>query len=151
MLSFSPLWGHVGAAWVQAIGGTVGIALAVWLPYKQRLDESETSIKNNREMQRRVCMAFHDELSVLQQRAKTAPNIFELQREAPDEIFDRELPAAEKRFPVFEAMIGRLVEIDDAAVRVAVIDAYNRKRSVARYTGRPGARPRPSRRSISCA
>lgn len=118
------------AAWVQAVGATAGIGLAVWLPVRQRRIDVAAGEANRREMQKRICLAFHDELWLLLDRASKGPSVAEIMRDAPGEIFNVELPLLDNPFPVFGATIGKLVEVDDAAVRHAVIVAYEYGRNV---------------------
>lgn len=39
MLQWSPLWTEAAAGWAQAIGVVIGIAVAVWVPSRQRATE----------------------------------------------------------------------------------------------------------------
>jgi hypothetical protein len=111
------------AGWIQAIGATLGLAIAIWVPVKQKYDAVEAEESGRKESALRVCLAFRDELSLLAGRF-TGSNITELLREAPGEVFDREIPIPRQRFPVFNAMVGRLTEIDDANIRQGIIEAY---------------------------
>jgi hypothetical protein len=86
------------AGWVQAIGATLGIGIAIWVPLKQKADADAASESARRDVERRVCLAFRDELTLLAERFD-GENVRELLRDdAYDEIFERELPSPRQRF-----------------------------------------------------
>jgi len=111
------------AGWVQAVGATLGIFIAVWVPYRQRQDAIASAESDRREAAFRVCLALLDELT-LTTRAFSGRNVVELLRDAPGEIFNLEIPIPRERFPVYSTMIGRLTEVDNGVTRRAVIEAY---------------------------
>jgi hypothetical protein len=111
------------AGWVQAIGATLGLAIAIWIPAKQKSDAIESEQAQRNEAALRVCLALRDELLILASRFD-GPNIKEILREAEGEIFDREIPVPRQRFPVFNSLVGRLTEIDSEDIRRGVIEAY---------------------------
>lgn len=122
-------WTRLDSGWAQTIGALIGLGIAVWLPHKQRVDDAAGDRQHRADQKRRVCMAFRDELTLLQNNF-TMPNIVEMLRDAPGEIYDREVPILLARFPIFETMIGRLSEIDQDNVRHRLIDAYEHANAV---------------------
>lgn len=111
------------AGWVQAIGATVALGLAVWVPYKQKLDAAHEAERQRKDNERRVCLAFRDELSLLRQHFD-GEGVLDILRDAPDEIVDFEIPVPRERFPIYASMIGRITEIDSEELRRGIIEAY---------------------------
>lgn len=124
-------WTTIDSGWAQTVGALIGLGLAIWLPQKQRLDDAKSALSAQRESEKRVCMAFRDELSILRKRAETAPNVIEILRDAPGEIFTLTLPTIKNRFPIFQANVGKIIEIESEAVRHAVIHAYEHANALA--------------------
>jgi hypothetical protein len=112
------------AGWVQAVGATVGLAIAIWIPYKQTVNAAREAEKHRRDSERRVCLAFRDELAILASRFSNR-NITEVLRGAPDEIYAIEIPIPHSRFPIFAAFVSRLTEIEDEQIRCLIIEAYD--------------------------
>lgn len=111
------------AGWVQALGATIGIGIAIWVPYKQHKDAQTAELDRQRENAMRVCAALKDELLLM--RAGFEGELFqEMLKDAPEEAFNLELPKAENPHPVYDALVGKIVDIDDSATRQAVIRAY---------------------------
>jgi hypothetical protein len=116
-------WSTLDSGWAQTIGALIGLAIAIWVPAKQKKDADKAEEARRRDEQVRICMAFRDELIILRHHFDQR-NVVEILRDAPDEIFDMEIPIPRKRFPVFNAMVGRLIDVDDTAIRRGVIQAY---------------------------
>lgn len=114
------------AAWVQAIGSIIGIFIAIWVPYKQRQQGLAADEANRREDARRICMAIHDELTMLQKLFTEGPNVAALLRLQPGEIFNLTVPEVVpgERFSIYRAVVGRLTLIDDDQLRQDIIWAY---------------------------
>jgi hypothetical protein len=114
------------AAWVQAVGSIIAIAIAIWVPYKQKQDAAAADVKDRHEEARRVCLAIRDELTMLQRLFTDGPNVSALLAIPPGEIFNRVLPSVDpiERFPIYGAVIGRLTMIDDDQLRQDIISAY---------------------------
>lgn len=133
-LRYKGLDSSEAAGWVQAIGATLGIGIAIWVPLKQKADADAASESARRDVERRVCLAFRDELTLLAGRFD-GENVRDLLRDdASDEIFDRELPSPRQRFPIFNAMVGRITEIEDERIRRGLIEAYEAANSLIELT-----------------
>jgi hypothetical protein len=111
------------ATWVQAFGATVGIFIAIWVPYKQRSDALRMDVARRNDESRRVRMAIKDELAALQ-RAFSGPNVVNLLATGPGEIFNRHIHIPAQRFPIYMAFLDRLTLIEDDALRTEIIGAY---------------------------
>jgi len=111
------------ASWVQAIGVTAGIGIAIYVPWRQRNDAVATAEQQRVDNALRVSLAFRDELTLAAGHFNGA-NVIEVLREAPTELFGGTIPISEDRFPIYQAMANRLVEIDDEETRRSIINAY---------------------------
>ena len=111
------------AAWVQAVGATVGIGIAIYIPAKQKRDTAAAEDERRMDSARRVCMAFNDELSTLRENL-SGTNVTELLALPRGGIFNRRIPAPHSRFPIYTAFIGRITEIDDPEIRHGIIGVY---------------------------
>lgn len=112
------------SGWAQAIGATVGIAVAIYIPAKQRSEAARLEECRRIDGARRVCMAFKDELEANRE-VLAAANTKELLDIPEGGVFDRRVPLVHNRFPIYFAHIGRITEIDNEQVRHAIIDAYD--------------------------
>jgi hypothetical protein len=112
------------AAWVQAVGATLGLAIAIWLPYEQKQNAAKEETRAKREMEVRVCLAIQDELLLIA--ADFNGRYFrEIVSSGGNQTFDVELASGDLRFHIFEAMTDRLTEITNHAARRAIIKAYS--------------------------
>lgn len=111
------------AGWVQAIGATIGIGIAIWLPYKQNEDASKAAKAQQRENTKRVCLSLMDELSTLRKSLRSEMYV-DMLTINPEKSFDFSSPSREFLFPVYKAMAGQLIEVDSSETRQAVIEAY---------------------------
>lgn len=111
------------SGWVQAFAATVGIAIAIWLPYKQRVDAINAEAFRRQDDARRIRLALKDELMALQNKFPSR-NLSHLLSLGPDDIFDRLIPIKTVRFPIYASVIDRLTLIDDDALRSEIIAAY---------------------------
>ncbi|QJE03071.1 hypothetical protein HH212_26305 [Massilia forsythiae] len=112
------------AGWIQAAGATLGIIIAIWVPYKQQIDSTKSLENERKDSTRRLCLAFRDELSMLKERFDN-PNVQLLLKTHSLQYFDRELPIPKHRFPIFHSMVGRLTGIDDERIRRLIVHAYD--------------------------
>jgi len=112
------------ASWLQALGSTIGIAIAIYVPWRQKQDTKLSIEKEQADSALAVTLAIRDELIFAASHFSGA-NVIELRRDAPGEIFNLVIPIATDRFPIYRAMIGRLTEIREASVRHKVIKAYS--------------------------
>lgn len=111
------------AGWVQAIGATFGIAIAIYLPWQQRQDSAREAEQRQRDSAFRVALAFRDEL-VNAAGHFNGKNVVELLRETPGDIFNLIIPIPGEPFPIYKAIASRITEIDDERVRRSIIQAY---------------------------
>jgi len=112
------------AAWVQAVGATLGLAIAIWLPYKEKENAAKDAKLKGREREVRVCLAIQDELLLIAADFK-GRYFKEIISSGGKRTFDVELASGDLRFYVFEAMTDRLIEITNHAARKAIIKAYS--------------------------
>jgi hypothetical protein len=112
-------WG----TWVQAIGVIIGIAIAIWVPYKQREDLVAGEEARSKDEARRVRLAIRDELKALQ-RAFVGPNVVHLLAKGSGEFFERMIPIPVQRFPIYAAMLDRLTLIANDDLRTEILGAY---------------------------
>lgn len=116
-------WSALDSGWAQAIGGTIGIAVAIWVPYNQSKQTRRRDAEVERESKIRLCLSLKDELEILSATFKT-DNYKEVIRDAPDEIYDRLVPIPKERFPIYRALVGRLTELESPVLRKNIAAAY---------------------------
>jgi len=117
------LWSSESASWLQAFGAIVGIALAIYVPYKQKTDANQAERDRQMEAARRMCGALRDELLIIAE--SFSGDFFQkLLADEPDEGFYYQFPSAGPLHPVYSALLNRIVDIDDSETRQAVIKAY---------------------------
>lgn len=110
------------ASWVQAIGATLGLGIAIWIPYKEKIDAARNAELSRRETIIRVCKALQDEL-MIEAEGLDSPLFTQMTR-GSGEIFNVEVVESTSLFPVYGSLVSRLVDIDDEDTRRAVIIAY---------------------------
>lgn len=110
------------AGWVQAIGATLGLAIAVWLPFKQKQEAEARELALSRDSARRVRLAFLDELTFVRSSILTT-NVASL-LSGCESYFKLEIPIPSQKFPIYSALGGRITELDDDELRQSVIAAY---------------------------
>lgn len=116
-------WSTLDSGWAQFIGAMLGISIAIEVARRQYLNGVRAELERKHDEQRRVCMAFRDELISLQ-KAFSGFNVTHLLAVPVGGIFNLRIPIPIDRFPIYRAMIGRLTLIDDDAIRQGIIDAY---------------------------
>lgn len=112
------------AGWIQAIGATLGLGIAIWIPYDQKNQATKDDIASRREGALRVCIALYDELTLILE-SLSNKMAMEIIDGSPTEPFPYELPLGPNPHPIFDAYIERLVEIDDKETRHKIISAYD--------------------------
>ena len=110
------------ASWVQAIGATLGLAIAVWLPFKQKQDADLSALALSRDSTRRMQLAFHDELKYVFN--NILPTKVSSLLCVEGRYFDLEIPIPSQRFPIYSSLVGRLPELDEDELRKSIITAY---------------------------
>lgn len=111
------------AVWVQSIGATVGLGIAIFIPYRQRKDAVKLEETRQANEARRVQISIKDELQALQ-KTFSGPNVSHLLEIADPGIFDRHIPIPLQRFPIYASLIDRLTLIEDDALRSDIIHAF---------------------------
>jgi hypothetical protein len=116
-------WSSDTASWLQAFGSIVGIALAIYVPYKQKKDADQAERDRRVEAARRMCGALKDELVIMAESFNG--DLFQkLLEDEPDKGFYYQLPSPGPLHPVYSALLNRIVDIDDSETRQAVIKVY---------------------------
>ncbi|MBW3512901.1 hypothetical protein [Janthinobacterium sp. NKUCC06_STL] len=111
------------AVWVQSIGATVGLGIAIYIPYRQRKDAIQLEETRQANEAQRVQMSIKDELQALQ-KTFNGPNISHLLKIEDPGIFDRHITIPIQRFPIYASLIDRLTLIEDDALRSDIIHAF---------------------------
>lgn len=118
-----PIWSSLDAGWAQAITAAIGIGIATYIPYKQRVDAIRAEQQRRLDDARRIRLAIKDELKALQNKF-SMPNVTYLLSLGENDIFDRLLSTKNNRFPIYASVIDRLTLIDDDDLRSEIIAAY---------------------------
>lgn len=113
----------VSAYWVQAIGATVGLGIAIFVPYRQREDATKLAQVQQADEARRVQVSIKDELQALQKTFK-GPNVSHLLKIDDPDIFDRHITIPMQRFPIYASLIDRLTLIADDDLRSEIIHTF---------------------------
>lgn len=120
------------SSWVQAVGVTLGIGIAIWVPWKQNRDARKADQEKAQEQVCRIRVAIADELQGYASDF-AFPSLYHdyLVSKSEEMIFDWELPVEEPYLPIYTAMCSQLPLIDDGHLRTQVIAAY---RSITNFT-----------------
>ncbi|AYM76925.1 hypothetical protein D9M09_14795 [Janthinobacterium agaricidamnosum] len=113
----------ISAYWVQAVGATLGLGIAIYVPYRQREDAIKLSNARQKDEARRVQMSIKDELLALQ-KTFAGPNVSHLLEIEDPGIFDRHIPIPLQRFPIYASLIDRLTLIEDDELRSEIIHTF---------------------------
>lgn len=111
------------AAWVQAIGATVGLGVAIFVPYRQRVDAIKLAQAQQNAEARRVQISIKDELQALQ-KTFSGPNVSHLLKIEDPGIFDRTITIPMQRFPIYASLIDRLTLIEADELRSEIIHTF---------------------------
>jgi hypothetical protein len=122
------MWDFLGVSrwesgWAQAVGGVLGIGVAIYVPYRQRQLEDRRAEQARMEESRRVIQALQDEIVLMGEKFND-PDVHDLLALGPEEFFNTLVPVPAERFPVYRSHLGRLVLIPDAELRRAIISCY---------------------------
>lgn len=112
------------AAWVQTVGSVLALAIAVWLPHRERKDAKVEAKTDDLSASRKVILSIRDELEVLTENF-SGPNIGILFDLAPDEFFAMPIPIPRERFPIYKAVIAQLSLIENDELRKIIVRTYD--------------------------
>ncbi|MGX9698135.1 hypothetical protein ACWYXK_14205 [Janthinobacterium lividum] len=111
------------AAWVQAVGSVIGIALAIYVPARQNTLQRRRESQREAEEISATLKGIKSEIQALQ--TNLEENVGdELRKISPGTPFKTEILIRENPFVVYNAVAPRIGTISDDALRSAIIETY---------------------------
>jgi uncharacterized membrane protein YczE len=111
------------SGWVQAAGATIGIGIAIWVPYKQKIEATKAEEANKNIEIYRLKTAIREELIGFYKDFYFPLSEY-LTSRSSEMIFNSLVPIYAYNFPVYAAVVGRLTLIPEDHLRMLIGDFY---------------------------